>query len=622
MAAYAATSVPVRAAAFGDAARGRASSANTKSASLIKSRKAVRQIGRVSTRCVSRAALVSRGDRSFGDAHDRPARRRVPRRVLVPRRRRRDGVQNVRREPSIRARSSHPRARPSHLTLVRLTSPPRPRVHSRSLRRDVRVDVIDPLSIVVGGAVVTAGRGLLERSSSADEQATPVVPRNALPDSVVSDEGLVRADTVGTLPAIQHSYAGVFDAAGTGALSGVVTDKLAGGWWDGVANAKDERPVLELQAIHDEARKRLTSIVLETFESAFKTYAPAPGDEAEAAQDLLAAVAETSTKEWLLGSRAAAAEATSAADGSAFEEESEDGAVDEIMMRRAGDLAAGLIVVDQVESPGSKSALYVNLLSHMASLSEAAKAPSEDGEMAEAAIELAAAAKQREDEGLNFSMAAVSVTVLEDAALRVSEAVASAYLSRVREGASAPGVGKQRAARKFASKRAMVAAMEADAKKTALLAASSASKVVRYALQVQPRLKSTRALEKFRNEVKLRAWLENNYRDVVAMYEDWHALMGLDANGDIVTRRISICRHTELAQVRGLKMIVSMFLEFADVVVPVAQSALNNAKQFSSWLLVTLIGRSLGLVYRGIKESMNGGNGNANNAGNNAPRFA
>ena len=282
------------------------------------------------------------------------------------------------------------------------------------------------------GAVSSRGR------SRRTSRRPPVVPRNALPDSVVSDEGLVRADTVGTLPAIQHSYAGVFDAAGTGALSGVVTDKLAGGWWDGVANAKDERPVLELQAIHDEARKRLTSIVLETFESAFKTYAPAPGDEAEAAQDLLAAVAETSTKEWLLGSRAAAAEATSAADGSAFEEESEDGAVDEIMMRRAGDLAAGLIVVDQVESPGSKSALYVNLLSHMASLSEAAKAPSEDGEMAEAAIELAAAAKQREDEGLNFSMAAVSVTVLEDAALRVSEAVASAYLSRVREGAPRP----------------------------------------------------------------------------------------------------------------------------------------------------------------------------------------
>ena len=112
--------------------------------------------------------------------------------------------------------------------------------------------------------------------------------------------------------------------------------------------------------------------------------------------------------------------------------------------------------------------------------------------MAEAAIELAAAAKQREDEGLNFSMAAVSVTVLEDAALRVSEAVASAYLSRVREEPRARR-RKAWAARKFANKRAMVAAMEADAKKTALLAASSASKVVRYALQVQPRLKSTRA---------------------------------------------------------------------------------------------------------------------------------
>ena len=53
------------------------------------------------------------------------------------------------------------------------------------------------------------------------------------------------------------------------------------------------------------------------------------------------------------------------------------------------------------------------------------------------------------------------------------------------------------------------------------------------------------------------------------MYEDWHALMGLDANGDIVTRRISICRHTELAQVRGLKMIETV-PGFADVAAPAA----------------------------------------------------
>ena len=371
----------------------------------------------------------------------------------------------------------------------------------------------------------------------------------------------------------------MFDAAGTGALSGVVTDKLAGGWWDGVANAKDERPVLELQAIHDEARKRLTSIVLETFESAFKTYAPAPGDEAEAAQDLLAAVAETSTKEWLLGSRAAAAEATSAADGSAFEEESEDGAVDEVMMRRAGDLAAGLIVVDQVESPGSKSALYVNLLSHMASLSEAAKAPSEDGEMAEAAIELAAAAKQREDEGL-ISMAAVSVTVLEDAALRVSEAqwrprplrgsrgsprpasesrgrrVASKRAHGRRHGGGREKDGAPRRLVRVQGRRGLRAAgaapAEVDAARSRSLETRSRASVARE--QLQGRRRHVRGLARAHGPGR-----ERRHRDEA----DQH-----------------LPPHRTGAGAR-LKMIVSMFLEFADVVVPVAQSALNNAKQFS-----------------------------------------
>jgi hypothetical protein len=132
-------------------------------------------------------------------------------------------------------------------------------------------------------------------------------------------------------------------------------------------------------------------------------------------------------------------------------------------------------------------------------------------------------------------------------------------------------------------------------------------------------LNSTRALEKFRNEVKLNGWMTTNYGDVVAMYEDWHSLMGVDSNGVVVSRKISVCRHSELAKVTGARQLMSMFLEFSDVVVPVARAALNNVKNFTSWLLVTLIGRSLGLVYRGIKESMNG-SGNAQNGG--GARFA
>jgi len=45
--------------------------------------------------------------------------------------------------------------------------------------------------------------------------------------------------------------------------------------------------------------------------------------------------------------------------------------------------------------------------------------------------------------------------------------------------------------------------------------------------------------------------VERNYHDVVAMYEDWHSLVGVDAAGRVVTRRIAICRHSELDQVKA-----------------------------------------------------------------------
>ena len=491
-------------------------------------------------------------------------------------------------------------------------------------------NVIDPLSVMFGGAAMAA-RKKLTGSTGSDDTSKADETNSVMIDSDSSDfDGVVQQSPIGSLPAIPHSYGGVFTAAGTGALSGVQTDKLSGGWWDGTVAAAGKGPVLELQAINDDARQRLTKTVLDTLKSAFKTYDPKEGYEAEAAQDLLAVVAETATKEWLLGSSAG---------GLSEGEDSEEDAVDEVMVRRAGDLAADLIVLDDVESPGSKSALYLNLFTHMANLSTASSAAAAaieasdeeetaavagvgevmsvtqvaDGEMAEAAIELASAASQPDEDAsiLSFSMAAVTVSVLEDAALRVAEAVASAYLSRVREGASAP-VKRQAVAAVAASGKRMsrVAQAQAErARKTAVLAASTASKVVRYALELHPRLKSTRSLEKFRNEVKLQNWINTNYRDVVAMYEDWHDLMGLDEAGDIVQRRINICRHSELDRVKGLKLVMSMFLELADVIVPIAQSALSNFKNFASWLLVTLIGRSLGLVYRGIRESMGSNNG-------------
>ena len=43
---------------------------------------------------------------------------------------------------------------------------------------------------------------------------------------------------------------------------------------------------------------------------------------------------------------------------------------------------------------------------------------------------------------------------------------------------------------------------------------------------------------------------------------------------------------------KGLRLFVSMFLEVADVSLPLFRSALNNFSRVASWLLVTLIGAS------------------------------
>ena len=54
---------------------------------------------------------------------------------------------------------------------------------------------------------------------------------------------------------------------------------------------------------------------------------------------------------------------------------------------------------------------------------------------------------------------------------------------------------------------------------------------------------------------------------------------------------------------------VSLALELGDVAVPLLQSAFARVSAAISWLLVILIGRSLGLVFRGVRESLAGGKG-------------
>eukprot|EP01018_Ginkgo_biloba_P026943 Gb_32290 [translate_table: standard] len=153
---------------------------------------------------------------------------------------------------------------------------------------------------------------------------------------------------------------------------------------------------------------------------------------------------------------------------------------------------------------------------------------------------------------------------------------------------------------------------------------------------IQPSFMSTRALERFRNEVSLNRWLEHNFFSVVAIYEDWFNLWILKTSvaekpiktqrlkhgwwnkinskkmveegqlKDIVMSRLRlpIKRTKELRTLSGWRYYYSLYLEFSDIMGPLVRALLSRVGKGISFLLVSLIGRSLGLIYQGIRQSI------------------
>lgn len=60
----------------------------------------------------------------------------------------------------------------------------------------------------------------------------------------------------------------------------------------------------------------------------------------------------------------------------------------------------------------------------------------------------------------------------------------------------------------------------------------------------------------------------------------------------------------ELESLKGWKYIVSLLLEAGDIVLPIFRNCMARISAAISWLLVKLIGRALGLIYRGVKQSL------------------
>ena len=61
---------------------------------------------------------------------------------------------------------------------------------------------------------------------------------------------------------------------------------------------------------------------------------------------------------------------------------------------------------------------------------------------------------------------------------------------------------------------------------------------VSWLLVLHPRLTTTRALERFRNQVAMQRWMDINFGSVAAMYEDRHQLWGFNHKGRLLQRTL------------------------------------------------------------------------------------
>ncbi|XP_074317262.1 uncharacterized protein LOC141653405 isoform X2 [Silene latifolia] len=148
---------------------------------------------------------------------------------------------------------------------------------------------------------------------------------------------------------------------------------------------------------------------------------------------------------------------------------------------------------------------------------------------------------------------------------------------------------------------------------------------------------STRALQKLRNEVAMCEWIHRNFGEIVLMYEDrfdlrilklepyhessdknkeslrwWSTLFLRNSVKSESSMRyavispfsLSLKRTRELRALKGWRYYFSLVLELTDIALPVAKTVVAQVRNGISFFLVSLLGRSVGLVYTGIRQSL------------------
>lgn len=170
----------------------------------------------------------------------------------------------------------------------------------------------------------------------------------------------------------------------------------------------------------------------------------------------------------------------------------------------------------------------------------------------------------------------------QDLSISVADSVADSYLSEVRAGAEGGRLNRSLNARD-------------------VLPGSG------WAPMLHPRLASTRALERFRNQVALNRLTERQISSVVALFEDRYDLWACETSPGafrLVRKQLPVRRALEMEGLTGFRNNLSLALEAADVLLPILRALGERLSNLLSFLFVNLIGRSLGLIFRGIRQGL------------------
>ena len=130
---------------------------------------------------------------------------------------------------------------------------------------------------------------------------------------------------------------------------------------------------------------------------------------------------------------------------------------------------------------------------------------------------------------------------------------------------------------------------------------------------------STREIERFRNNLSWKYRLKKYIFEPKLMFESRYELFVLASRG-IAKVSIYAPRNQELKQLTGIRLVVTLALEFRDAISPRLRGAVAFLGSSVVYVLTQVVGRAIGLIGRGVLQGI-GGSVTANKFGKDSEKF-